>query len=414
MEFRRNESNERRRRVLKDDATATTDEAADAAAPRRSRAALGKRYSEAALEENQPRVTDFVAVRWWKLTLLLAGILILIVGVQSLHIHAPGWSAVVGDENLVAFDPNQRGSLAAWFSSMLLGLAAVKGFLIFSIRRHKVDDYRGRYRLWLPVSALLILASIDAGTGLHRAARGLLLYFATQYLPESSLARNHAEWQTALAGALFLAVAVRLAIEMRGSPTAVSWLTLAAVGYLTTGLVEFNVIKIETANVVAVVSSSARLIADWALLSSVVFYSRYIYLDSQGILAARAVAREKKRKAASAAAKEAAKEKEQAREAAAFARAAKAESSAASPAVATAKRTDLANESKPEPLRMNPSTRPENKPAPPLKVPSIHRDTANVDEEDDADEDEEGDSSHSRTERKRLKKLARREIRKAA
>ena len=293
----------------------------------------------------------------------------------------------------------------------------MKGFLIFSIRRHKVDDYRGRYRLWLPVSGLLILASIDAGTGLHRAARGLLHFIATQYLPETSLARHHAEWQTGLAAALFVAIAVRLAIEMRGSRAAVSWLALAAGGYLATGLVEFHVIQFASAGLVAVASSSARLVADWALLSSVVFYSRYVYLDSQGILAARALAREKKRRAAKAAAKEAAKAKEQAREEAAAARASKTESAAAaSPGPTAGKRTDLEAESKPQTLRTSIPGRPENKPASPLKVPSIHRATANTDEEeDDADDaDDDSGTALSRAERKRLKKLARREIRKAA
>ena len=54
------------------------------------------------------------------------------------------------------------GSLASWFASTLLMWTAAGAVLTFLIRRHRTDDYRGSYYVWLWATIALVLASIAA------------------------------------------------------------------------------------------------------------------------------------------------------------------------------------------------------------------------------------------------------------
>ena len=55
-----------------------------------------------------------------------------------------------------------------WLSSLLARTWQVLGsLLIYSIRRHKLDDYRGHYRWWLVAGIAWLVMSVDAITGLH-------------------------------------------------------------------------------------------------------------------------------------------------------------------------------------------------------------------------------------------------------
>ena len=40
----------------------------------------------------------------------------------------------------------------------MLGSSSLTALLVYVIRRHKMDDYRGRYRLWLWCAAALLIA----------------------------------------------------------------------------------------------------------------------------------------------------------------------------------------------------------------------------------------------------------------
>ena len=41
--------------------------------------------------------------------------------------------------------------------------------LIYSIRRHRIDDFRGRYRVWLAAAVACVVLSADSVAGLHDA-----------------------------------------------------------------------------------------------------------------------------------------------------------------------------------------------------------------------------------------------------
>ncbi|PAY18191.1 hypothetical protein CKO51_17700 [Rhodopirellula sp. SM50] len=53
-------------------------------------------------------------------------------------------------------------SLGAWWTTMLLLLSAGATRLIYVLRRHRRDDYRGHYQLWQLTLVVLLLASVHA------------------------------------------------------------------------------------------------------------------------------------------------------------------------------------------------------------------------------------------------------------
>jgi hypothetical protein len=488
MEFRRGgQSNQRRRRVLKEDAGGDDPAASEAAAepaPRRRRrsSALSKRtYTDAALLENQPRVTDLIPQRLWTLSVAVLGALSAVALVLALYAHSDWGARWLGEQNLAALDPMTRGSLSSWLSSALLGLAAIGSVAVFSIRRHRIDDYKGRYRVWLAMAVVCLLASIDATTALHRVPQQALQVVATRYAAGTSLGEYPGFWWIAFNLAAVVAIAARLSVEVRRSAGAAGWVVAAAASYLAAGAVELDFFQTPSPFVDVLMQAAAKLFADAALLFAVTAYARYVYLDSQGILAKRraerlarkreAAAEREARKLAKAEARAAAqaekdqrradaeRQKEEKRAAAAERRvAAKPEAAKTGTATTEAAKIEAAKSegenraaakaesAKPEPIKSEagkadvsksatskPVTSPVGTPpvATPPSAPATPKSTAvpaataasaaaasSVDQDDDSeDEDAEGDEQYagmSRAERKRLKKLARRDNRRAA
>lgn len=432
MEFRRSgQSNQRRRRVLKEEASAVTEEASDATPRRRRRGggALQRPYTDAALVEHQARVTDLIPKRPWTLLVLVLSSLVAVAFVLALYSHRHLGFSWFGQHNLAALDPTTRGSLSAWLSSALLGLSAVGCVSVFSIRRHRIDDYKGRYRLWISLAGVCLLASIDATTDLHRLARHLLEVLAQRYAGGTSLGEYTRFWWVAFNLAFVGVVAGRLSIEMRRSVGAAAWIVVAAAGYALLGAIELQYVATSTEFLRVLAATSAKMLGDAALLFAIGTYARYVFLDSQGILAQRRAEREARRRKARAEREARRAAKAEAKAAAAAERAAR--KAAKKSGTGTPATTDAADEPAEErtsgavatsattaaaataarPADNKAATPPAARPAPLAKpVPP----PAASDDDEDEDEDDESSSGLSRAERKRLKKLARRESRRAA
>jgi hypothetical protein len=149
MEFRRSgASDERRRRVLRDEITGGQDEEA-ASIPISSKRDRARRYTDGALAESQPRVTDFLPQRGF--SALVVGLLLLtaVAAVITAHIAVTTSGLLAKEPRLAMFDLNGRGNIGQWFASLLFGGLALLSLVIYNLRMHRVDDFRGRYRVWL-------------------------------------------------------------------------------------------------------------------------------------------------------------------------------------------------------------------------------------------------------------------------
>jgi hypothetical protein len=60
------------------------------------------------------------------------------------------------------FDPRSMQSLAGWLSQVALGVAAAVALIVRLMRRHRRDDYNGRYRAWGWLAGLFGISSCAA------------------------------------------------------------------------------------------------------------------------------------------------------------------------------------------------------------------------------------------------------------
>ncbi len=95
-------------------------------------------------------------------SLLIPGLLL------ALHywIHVTGQLPWWRHPLAVALDVGHPRSIAAWLSSQLWLLCLGATVLTFQLRRHKLDDYNGEYRLWFWLVVTCLVASIDATTSI--------------------------------------------------------------------------------------------------------------------------------------------------------------------------------------------------------------------------------------------------------
>jgi hypothetical protein len=219
--------------------------------------------------------------RPFTLLVLALSALCAIVGLQALYGTLFAGQLPLPEATLSACDLSRTNSMAGWLSSLWLAWAAAVGAVIYSLRRHRVDDYRGRYRLWIWLSIALLIASLESVAGLRVTL--------VAWLAAASGARAHIEDTTlrhAALGALGAALMIRGGIEMRRSLGAALALGAAACGYASVlGLLLLETFPPCTFRVM--LHSSLLLGSHFLVLFSVLLYARYVYLDAHGQIAPR-------------------------------------------------------------------------------------------------------------------------------
>jgi len=360
MEFRRSgASDERRRRVLRDEITGGQDEDA-ASIPISSKRDRARRYTDGALAENHPRVTDFLPQRAFAAVVLTLLLLTGVAAVLTAYIVLATTGLLASEPRLALFDLNGRGNVGQWFASLLFGGLAMLSLVIYRIRLHRIDDFRGRYRVWLIASGLFLFLSLDVATQLHQALSAGMEFFS-----KGPVLGSRDGWWLLLYTAVLGAFAIRLAIEMRANRTA---LTLVCVGCglcFISGLQVLGAFSAADPLERTVARVCCGFLGQWALAVSVIVYARHVFLDAQGLLREGEPRKKKTRTKAKEAAAESADDKTSDKD--------KKSSSTAKPAAAVAKATIAAASAA----------------------------------DDDGDEDEDdlsNDRQLSRSERKRLKK----------
>ena len=394
MDFRRGQLDERRRRVLRDELAQPADnESADAAPATGSGSVKGpvRAYCPAVLAERQPRVIDFVPVRplWTAVAILLA--LTAVAGIECIHIYART-TDLGSPGHFASLDAARSGSVASWFSGLALAAGAVLALVTFGIRMHRVDDYRGRYRVWLWTAAGMALASLDAATGIHNALGLALARLAGTGPAEGSLAAAAQISWLAVYGLLFGTLAIRLVIEVWASLPAVGALAVAGLLYLIAGLGVLDMLPEHGPLVDSVVRTTVVLLAHVSLVSAVCLFARHVCLDAAGRLKVH-IDPDKKRhvKKSRTRLKVVKEDKSDDTEA----------KLAAKPEAAAAQKQSSG------PLRFGLGSS-SSQPKAAASISKSAASSADYEDEDDEDDDS-GDQRLSRAERRRLKKLARRE-----
>jgi len=157
---------------------------------------------------HQPRLTDVLPSK--PLTVILIGFLGL-VGIGT--IVGVEWTLAClfleGEQQAPsAFDPEATTSLGGWLSSILLFTGAVLAFALYTLRKHRRDDFRGTYRIWVWVAIACLFLSIEEATALMKAGERLLAHATGQ-----TVWQDMALWWLVPFGLFFVIIASRLYVE---------------------------------------------------------------------------------------------------------------------------------------------------------------------------------------------------------
>ena len=275
MQFRRNGlRDERRRRALMDDRSgdsgnrSETDTTTDAV--RRS----GRTYSRTAVEERRIRVVDLVPVYIVQIIPIYLTILLSIGTLVALDHYAA---------NILRWaDLSRVDSLGTFFSAASLMLGAVIAILVYRIRRHRLDDYRGRYRCWLWFAALLLFASLDSVLNFRTdVARGLEMVTRVRLLGQID------GWWCVVWTLAYGSMALRALIEIRESRgTVVASLVSGSLIFF--GMIlQLNLLLLPAGVPTPLVVHAAQLGGIGLLLAALVQYARFVWLDAQGLITRR-------------------------------------------------------------------------------------------------------------------------------
>ncbi|MEX0794545.1 MAG: hypothetical protein WD045_15525 [Pirellulaceae bacterium] len=277
MQFRRNHPrDERRRRAILDERNSeSTPESGEITSGENPQRPSTRNYSPDAQGERRIRVVDMIPQRLWKLSLLHLATLLLVAGLLALHFHF--------SERFRFADLARSESLGTWFMSLAWLLSSGLAILIYRIRRHRVNDYRGRYRCWLWIAPLFLLAAIDTTANL-RTELAAELVSATKY----TLAGNEAGWWLAIWGLALAAIVTRMGLETRRSVGTLFFLTLAAGLFSTHVAVMLDWVTLPEEVPTRLAQQGTLLLATWSLTTGLIQYSRFVWLDAQGLIKRRA------------------------------------------------------------------------------------------------------------------------------
>jgi hypothetical protein len=283
---------DRRRRMLADEGASDAPEEVESGdRGTREGASSPRAYSQAVHRTLGRPIRDFFPSRLVGIGIVLGGGLMLVGAMAAGHVGAPQlWGqGDVGHGGL--FDLSSVGNASSWFSSTMLTLAGITCLFLFALRRHRVDDYHGRYRVWLWASLACFVVSFGEVTNFAGMVRQVCDLAASASNVDSALA-----WRIAVASVLALC-GVRLVLEMRRCRSAMalwSLTTLAVLGAAAAahGWMTFAALEDSWA-----VARSCWLSAYVFLLGTLLVYARYVILEIEGKVAVKlATVRRTKRK----------------------------------------------------------------------------------------------------------------------
>lgn len=267
----------RRRRVLNDEvrnasgiAAASYGGALDPDAPR---------YGEQANIENHPQVTDFVPRRKLAvLTTLLAGVGTAAATAAIAH-YSETIAAALPGVSASELSAGMAGGVSAWTTAIAMLMIAMLAKLTFSLRRHRVDDYAGRYRVWKWIGFGALAMSVNAVAPIH----GLLAKAAVTATGWSLTAAG-AEWWLAPLALVGGWIFVRLLLEIGESRPALAFTLVAAICYgaAAVGVLGFMPAIAEPWGAMA--ANALPLVGATFALTGMMVFARYVVLDVQGLI----------------------------------------------------------------------------------------------------------------------------------
>jgi len=266
MTFSRTNRIDRRRRVLLDAVASDTDYALEAVrAKKRARARELENhseetgyttpyrdpgYSQAVRRTCQQRMVQLIPVRRGTLTIVLACMWILWGGLLYshywIHVRIPSTSTTATSSNASfaslpvsqLFHLRSSHSISHWLTCQLWMFTALAAWMIFRLRRHKLDDYRAKYRIWAVLAIVALFSSFDASSsGLY------LLGISIDGWARKEI--GYGGWPLVLAtfASLVGVLGIRLCSELKSAPTSVACWLIGLLSWAISALLGTGLIK---------------------------------------------------------------------------------------------------------------------------------------------------------------------------
>lgn len=283
-----------------------------------SRKQVASSYTQDARRSRQFKTTDLIPKRIWSVTAVIALLFAAIAGLNLLHLNSPDWIDAIGSEGVAALSLDSGRGLGVWYSNFLLLLTACVSLQLYLLRQHRRDDYRGSYRVWMWLALIFLIASAASVTGISTMFRNLVSNLAGS----GSVSRG-LYWVLLIKLAGLTLLIVRGLIEVRFSRMAVLGLLVVLLTYGTAILInEVPDIQVRSSEYIHAALGNFLLVGCTALFLTVLGYARFVYLEANGLIkvrdesetSERMEARAKKKAAAKEAKAEARKQKEKEKE----------------------------------------------------------------------------------------------------
>ncbi len=267
---------ERRRRLLADDAPAVERPVRLAGNGDDELTGATRAYADAARAARGRGVATLVPVSRAAIGLTTAVGLLLVGGCLGLHLAADTSAPLVGRPAVSALRLDAPGSIGRWLASTLLSAAGATAVFIYSLRRHRLDDYYGRYRVWLWMAAAALAASVLESSGLAALVRAVCHLAAA-----SAHLRGDVVWAITV-GTLVTAAGARLFFELRKCTPAVAGLIAAALAFLATTIAYHGWPVATSPEITPLVARGCWLAGYVLIVTTFLVYSRFVQLEVTG------------------------------------------------------------------------------------------------------------------------------------
>jgi hypothetical protein len=227
--------------------------------------------------DRQLRLHDLVPPRW------LLGIFLLAAAGAAAGLEISYcWMmerAAAGGKIIAALDISAKGSLACWLSSMALLAASFAAILVYGVRRHRTDDYQGKYRIWTWVSIGLLLMATDQAASLREGFRDLMIAATGM-----TLSGDGTLWWVGFYALAWLALGSRVLLDMRPSVLSMGSFVAATIAHALVMADRMGWIFTGSGMREVLVRSGCEMAGNFLLLAAMGFHARYVLLDAYGLL----------------------------------------------------------------------------------------------------------------------------------
>lgn len=234
MPIVRDPRNDRRRRVLRENAAqaqaSTSSKSSKRQAANRADGTTrkGAGYSQDVRQACGHRLVQLIPVRPLSFAVVIAVSLLVPALLSTAHylVNVNGRLPWYGHPLALVLDVNYPRSLASWVTGQLWLLCLGSTILTFQLRRHKLDDYSGEYRLWFWLVLTCIVGSLEASTGVIQ-----LFSIALDSWSTTTLGWSGPAIVKATLAVLIGMLGLRLCTELKSAPASIVFVMIGLVAW---------------------------------------------------------------------------------------------------------------------------------------------------------------------------------------